>query len=212
LGFETDLTRQKALHAIIGQTQRVHQLLNELLQFARPARPQKQLLDLPGLMRETVLSLTDLALERQVRVICPEPERGVTIYADPKQILLALECLFRNAIEAAPHGSWAGLRMDTSVPGIAGWIIENSGPGPSPAQVNHLFDPFYSGREAGRGTGMGLPTAWRLARENGGDVCYDANTAGPTRFVLTLPCEVLGNGHSMRDNPRHSNGKAVNSV
>jgi two-component system NtrC family sensor kinase len=204
LGFETEPTRQKALHAIIGQTQRVHQLLSELLQFARPSKPQKQLLDVPGLIRETVLSLTDLALERQVRVNCAEAERGVTIYADPKQILLALECLLRNAIEAAPAGGWASLRMNASALGFTQWIIENNGPGPSTGQVEHLFDPFYSGREAGRGRGMGLPTAWRLARENGGDVTYDANASGPTRFVLTLPCEVLGNGHA-----RLTNGKAL---
>src|SRR5438105_8447595 len=41
--------------------------LSELLQFARPARPQKQLLELSGLVREVVLALTDLALHRQVR-------------------------------------------------------------------------------------------------------------------------------------------------
>jgi signal transduction histidine kinase len=212
LGFETEPTRQKALHAIIGQTQRVHQMLSELLQFARPARPQKQLLDLPGLLRETVLSLTDLALQRQVRLICPEPERGIAIYADPKHILLALECLLRNAIEAAPPGGWAGLRMDISAPGRVAWIVEDSGAGPGAAQAEHLFDPFYSGREAGRGRGMGLPTAWRLARENGGDVCYDADKAGPTQFVLTLPCEILGNGQSSRDNGRHASGRAVNAI
>ena len=53
----------------------------------------------------------------------------------------------------------------------------------------HLFDPFYSGRKAGRGRGLGLPTAWRLARQHGGDVRFAG--AEPTRFVLTLPAETL---------------------
>jgi signal transduction histidine kinase len=88
------------------------------------------------------------------------------------------------------------MRMNVSAPGLTQWIIENSGTRPSADQMEHLFDPFYSGREAGRGHGMGLPTAWRLARENGGDVTYDGDATGPTRFVLTLPCEVLSNGHA----------------
>ena len=50
-----------------------------------------------------------------------------------------------------------------------------------------MFDPFYSGRSAGRGRGLGLPTAWRLAREHGGDVTYDPRPDSPARFVLSLP-------------------------
>jgi signal transduction histidine kinase len=57
-----------------------------------------------------------------------------------------------------------------------------------------MFDPFYSGRPAGRGRGLGLPTAWRLARENGGDVVFDEQCSGPTRFILSLPRETSWNG------------------
>jgi signal transduction histidine kinase len=195
LGFETDAAHQRALQTIIAQTQRVDQLLSELIQFARPARPQKQLLDLAGLVREVVLALTDLALQRQVRLVCPEPDPTLSIHGDPKHIRIALECLLRNAIEAAPLGGWAGLRLETAGPGRAEWIVEDSGSGPSADCLDHLFDPFFSGREAGRGHGLGLPTAWRLARENGGDLHYDPD-ARPTRFVLTLPTEPGSNGHT----------------
>ena len=48
--------------------------------------------------------------------------------------------------------------------------LEDNGPGPTPLDREHLFDPFYSGRKAGRGPGLGLPAAWQLARQHGGDV------------------------------------------
>ena len=51
----------------------------------------------------------------------------------------------------------------------------------------HCFDPFYCGRSAGRGRGLGLPTAWQFARQNGGDVRHEPTADGPTRFVLTVP-------------------------
>jgi signal transduction histidine kinase len=66
-------------------------------------------------------------------------------------------------------------------------IVEDNGPGVAPPQREHMFDPFYSGRQAGRGHGLGLPIAWRLARQIGGDVRFEDIPNGPTRFVLSLP-------------------------
>jgi hypothetical protein len=56
---------------------------------------------------------------------------------------------------------------------------------------------------------MGLPTAWRLARQHGGDVRFDGNPHGPTRFVLALPAVRVaagtnGNGHG---HPVEQNGR-----
>jgi signal transduction histidine kinase len=182
------------LQTIISQAQRIHDLLSELMQFARPPRPQKRPLDLGGLIREVTVALGDLAAQRQVRLVCPELEHPISLYADPRQLRTALTCLLRNAIEAAPADGWAGVRVQLPAPERLELIVEDSGPGPTPPQREHMFDPFYSGRAAGRGRGLGLPTAWRLAREHGGDVCFDDTSTGPTRFVLTLPREAGWNG------------------
>jgi signal transduction histidine kinase len=85
---------------------------------------------------------------------------------------------------------WARLVLDRpeGVNGLIEVSVEDSGPGPSPEQVPALFDPFYSGRTAGRGRGLGLPIAWRLVQQQGGDLRLDPPAPGrPTRFVLTLP-------------------------
>jgi signal transduction histidine kinase len=145
------------------------------------------MVDVRGLLREVTLALSDLAVERQVQLICPEADHPIQLSADPRQISTALECLLRNAIEAAPAGGWASLRLEMPAPDRLDLIVEDSGTGPAPAQVQHMFDPFYSGRQAGRGRGLGLPTAWRLAREHGGEVRFDNLSGGPTRFVLSLP-------------------------
>ena len=58
---------------------------------------------------------------------------------------------------------------------------------PARYPVPHLFDPFYCGRSAGRGKGLGLPVAWRLARQQGGDVVYAPRPGQPTRFTMILP-------------------------
>jgi signal transduction histidine kinase len=194
LGREAEPDRQKALQTINGQAHRIHQLLNELMQFARPPTPRKQAVDLRGLLREVALSLSDLAAQRQIELLCPDPDPTLSLQADMRLLRSALECLLRNAIEAAPPGGWAGIRLALSRPDALEFVVEDNGAGPAPSQRDHLFDPFYSGRLAGRGRGFGLPTAWRLAREHGGDVRFDRPAEGPTRFILSLPREVTRDG------------------
>ena len=196
LGHEPEPARQRALQTIIGQAQRIHQIVNELMQFARPPRPQKQLVDVPGLVREVLASLGELAAQRRVHLRDVQGLNGqpITLYADPRQIRTALTCLLRNAIEAAPAEGWAGIRLETPAPDRLDLVVEDSGTGPAPGQQGYLFDPFYSGRHAGRGRGLGLPTAWRLAQEHGGEVRFEPHPKGPTRFVLSLPREVESTG------------------
>jgi signal transduction histidine kinase len=66
-------------------------------------------------------------------------------------------------------------------------IVEDNGPGVDPTILEYIFDPFFSGRSAGRGRGLGLSTAWRLAKQQGGDIRYERSKDGLTRFILSLP-------------------------
>ncbi len=178
-----------SLEAIIAQTHRIHQILRDLMQFARPPQPMKQVIDLGVLVRETATALAELASQREVRLECTQPPEPIYVEADSGQIRTALTCLLRNAVEAAPSGpdvaGWASIGLAADA-GRVEVLIEDNGPGPAPLEREHLFDPFFSGRAAGRGRGLGLPIAWRLARQHGGDVIFSRPTDGPTRFTLRL--------------------------
>ena len=205
LAHEPEPSRQRALQTIIGQAQRIHDILTELMQFARPGRPQKRPIDLSSLLREVSVSLGGLAEQRRVRLVCPEVDPGLGVLADARQAQIAPACLLRNALEAAPADGWAGVRVQTPTAERVDLVVEDSGPGPAAHQRPHMFDPFYSGRQAGRGRGLGLPTAWRLARENGGTVTFDDLSDGPTRFVLSLPRAL-----PLQDSTVHGNGVSSN--
>jgi two-component system NtrC family sensor kinase len=195
LGHQADWFREDAqgqahhaLHTIIAQTRRIHSLLRDLMLFARPAPPRPARLDLPTLLGEAAAAVAELASQRQVRI---EPIAGperLPVVADADQVKMAIGCLLRNAVEAVPPEGW--VRLALVEPVADDWLevaVEDSGPGPDPAQVPSLFDPLFSGRSAGRGKGLGLPIAWRLARQHGGDVRLERMPpAGPTRFVLRL--------------------------
>jgi two-component system NtrC family sensor kinase len=188
-----------SLQKIIGQTQRVHSILTDLMQFARPGTSKLQAISTRSVIRDVVDSLQSLAQQRKVRLIAAEVEHDEFLQADPRQVRIALSGLLRNAIEAAPADGWAGIRIEKKK-GTLDLIVEDSGNGPCPTIREHLFDPFFSGRSAGRGRGMGLPIAWRLARQQGGEVRFDGIHGGVTRFVLMLalatpPVFANGNGY-----------------
>ncbi len=187
--YLANLRRELApsLHKIVGQTQRIHGILTELMQFARPVTPKLQRVDLANLVDETRQALQALADERQIRLIRDGAAPPIALHADPAQARAALTALWRNAIEAAPVGGWAGVRIEWDDAEHVALLVEDNGPGPGPVAQQHLFDPFFSGRIAGRGRGLGLPTAWRLACQQRGDLRFDGTHDGVTRFRLILP-------------------------
>ncbi|MBI3408275.1 MAG: hypothetical protein HY040_07950 [Planctomycetes bacterium] len=203
---------QKSLQTIIGQTQRIHQVLTDLMQFARPASPRAQLVPVVPLVQEVVALHQDLAAQSNVRLLCDVPSESWLISVDLDQVRIILGRLLQNAIEAAPADGWASVRAENEEDAKLRIIIEDNGAGPTPDCCEHLFDPFYSGRAAGRGRGLGLSTAWRLARHNGGELSFE-RAGAVTRFQLALPLaaapmaaspepDPMRNGHTAESNGR----------
>jgi signal transduction histidine kinase len=190
IGEYLDHLRSKvapSLQKIVGQTQRIHSILTDLMQFARPHQPRLQTLSVRSLVLEIANSLQPLAQLRQVKIRLPDWGHDEYLHADVAYVRTSLSAVLRNAIEAAPAEGWASVRIEKRNRQMLDVIIEDNGKGPAANIREHLFDPFFSGRSAGRGRGMGLPTAWRLSRQMGGDVRFDGLHNGVTRFVLTLP-------------------------
>ena len=176
LASDEEESSHESLAKIIGQTKRIHGILRELMQFARPAVPRLTTTDLVALLRE-VASAHDITFE--------PPKESIRVRIDAGQVKAALGCLVKNSLEAIAKGGW--VRLSVSVGQRVEIHVEDSGAGPRPEQVPHLFDPFYCGRSAGRGKGFGLSVAWRLAQQQGGDVVYAPRAGQPTRFTMVLP-------------------------
>jgi signal transduction histidine kinase len=176
----------ESIRTILRQTQRVATILRDLMQFARPTRPVIKPVGGAEILAAVHNALHDVARERGVRLEIPESPPGCRLRADAKQIRQALSALVRNGIEAAGTGGWT--RVSVSIRGDAiAFSVEDSGSGLTADAAAHAFDPFYCNRSAGRGRGLGLPTAWQLARQNGGEVRFVPRTSGPTLFTLTIP-------------------------
>jgi signal transduction histidine kinase len=185
---EDDEHRLIRYEAVLRQTRRIHDILTGTRQFARPPHPAPAFVVPASWVPAVVNDLQPLASARGVMLHLPDVGEVVRVWADASHLRAIMLALGRNAVEAAGPGGWARISLDPSEECVR-VVVEDSGPGPLPAAVPHLFDPFYCGRDAGRGRGLGLSVAWRLAKQNAGDVQFERVANGPTRFVLTLPTE-----------------------
>ena len=183
---EDDPDRLRRFAAIVRGTRRIHDILLGTRQFARPHAARPAEIELNGWLANAVEIHRPEAAEKGVALEYAAADESFLVTADPVHVRDALAHLMRNAIEVSPAGGTVTVRVE-SRGGQAAIVVEDAGPGPNPADVDHLFDPFFSGRAAGRGRGLGLSIAWRLATLNGGTVAYEPTPGGPTRFSLTLP-------------------------
>ena len=185
LGHEEDEETRATLETVVRQTKRIHDILRGLMQFARPAKPNPQPVRAADLVGQALTDVRKLAAVKAVEVR-EEVSTGGHAIGDLHQLRTCLVNTLRNAIEAAGPDGWVRISAESTGDRIR-LIVEDSGHGPSPNQAAHLFDPFYSGKAAGRGRGLGLSVAWRLASVNGASLRHEPTPSSPARFVLSLP-------------------------
>ncbi len=159
-----------------------------MMLFARPPQPQLANVDLVALVGEVTEELSAQAAAVNGELAFRPPTMPLEITADKTQIAVAIRAVCSNALEARAADARVEIELvqPATSPGTVQIIIRDNGPGIPPDVRQHLFDPFYSGREAGRGLGFGLSKCWRIVRMHGGDVAVDSNETG-ARFTLSLP-------------------------
>jgi signal transduction histidine kinase len=209
LKTEESLERAKALERIVAQCKRINHILTDLMFFARPPKAKLRAVPLAKVLAAALDAVSPLALERRIALTTGESPR-LTLQADRDMLESAIACLLTNAVQAAPTDGWVRL---TARPGhrIVELLIEDNGPGLSAREAEHLFDPFFSGRSAGRGAGLGLPKVWRIAEQHSGSISFTCESGKPTRFVLTLPAtETAARAPRRALAPVHRNGVSRN--
>jgi hypothetical protein len=207
LAGESEPGRRRALATIVQQAFRAHEMIADLMLFARPPALAPEKVDLAGLADRVVAELAEQAAEQQTALVRGGVREPLVVRADPAQLAVALKALVQNALEAVAQGGSvevAILRLapvaDSPLPpegagdSARGPVEEyalrvtDTGPGIADAIRPHLFDPFFSGREAGRGLGLGLSKAWRIVRLHGGRIEV-ASAPGQTLLTIVLPRE-----------------------
>lgn len=187
---ETHPERRRALEAIHQQAMRAHEMISDLMLFARPPQLEIGPVDLGELVLAIVKSLAAEASERQIEIKHQLPEKPLVMPADGEQLTVAVKALCVNAIEAIGQEGQVSIavRSDATADATRAVIeVSDTGPGITTEIREHIFDPFFSGREAGRGLGFGLSKCWRIVTEHGGEVEVESETGQGAKFTILLP-------------------------
>lgn len=191
--------RPQELEIIIAQTDRITKLIQQLLNFARPARMELRPLDLSELLRE-VLGLTEHQIAKgQIHVETDLQVSLPPIVGDANQLEQALLNIVINAWHAMPGGGRLTLRTRpvpvgerhhrVGRPTTSGVevIIADTGTGIAPEHMPRIFDPFFSTKGVGKGTGLGLAISRRIVEDHHGSIDVASEVGQGTTFTIWLP-------------------------
>ena len=191
LAGETDPDRRFQLAVMHEQAMRAHDMISDMMLFAHPPTLQPESVDVRllvcTLIRECEKNM--LPLIRSGASVTAKIAKGVErVTVDPTHFKVALASLIQNAAEAMRDDDGDIEISIAREPKSLCFAVSDNGIGVDETVQQHLFDPFYSGREAGRGLGFGLSKSWRIADLHGGTLTHhiDADDLR-TVFELRVP-------------------------
>jgi two-component system, NtrC family, sensor kinase len=197
-------TQRDFVRRMRDETERIHTVLRDLLDFARPEQSLglasgppapaevKAVIDDVVALVKPQRSFRDARVEVNVegdlRVALPGPRLT--------QVLLNLVLNAGAAVATArgandPDRGRVTLRARPSGHGVR-IEVEDDGPGVDPRVRDRLFEPFVTTKEIGEGTGLGLAVCRGLVESVGGEIAHDAGYTAGARFVVTLPVPTDG--------------------
>jgi PAS domain S-box-containing protein len=191
----TDVTQ------ISGAAERAAALVRQLLAFSRRQVLQPKAIDVNSIVLGLDKLLRRLIDENIVmRTVCGE-NLG-TVKADPAQIEQVVMNLVVNARDAMPRGGtltvetttveldagYAGEHVTVKPGKYVMLAVSDTGIGIDSEAQTHIFEPFYTTKGAGRGTGLGLSTVYGIVKQSGGYIWVYSEVNHGTTFKLYLPC------------------------
>ena len=167
---------------VMGRIDVLSDIVNDLLQFARPRDPVPIDVPLSRLVRETVALLLN---DPQFAAVVVHVDVGdVTIRADAEQLRLVLLNLLVNSAQAM-QGRGEVRVFSQRLPSGVELRIADSGPGLTDEARARLFEPFFTTKH--KGTGLGLATARRILEAHHGSIELESRPEGGTIAIATLP-------------------------
>jgi two-component system NtrC family sensor kinase len=177
---------QSYIHDILVQAERASDIVKGLLDFSRSERPELEPISIMAVIDDTLklvrnqLMLSGIQVEKEISPGVPP------ISGDKKSLQQVFLNLFINAIQAMPDGGQLIIR----VRGDDGQLhvdVEDTGQGIDPANLPHIFDPFYTTKEVGRGTGLGLSVTYGIIEKHGGHIEAHSKRGEGAVFSIVLP-------------------------
>ncbi len=183
---------KKLLEIIVRETERLNELINDFLAYARPSQPMK----IPVLLRQLIVDMTViLAADPRFNNVTIQNncQEQLTLSVDRDQIRQVFWNLFLNAAEAMPGGGTIKIDAVVGKDGEAvisqedkaKIVIADNGSGMTMNNVKRVFEPFFTTKSGG--TGLGLAIVYRIIESHGGTIFVESAVDVGTTFTIFLP-------------------------
>ena len=178
--------RRGSLAIIHKEIQRLNRLLTNLLDFARPRKPEFQTVE-PGRLFDAIINLTGhSARQKGIGISKDVPSHVPAFECDPEQLKQVILNLTINAVQAMTDPGEIVLSAQQNGASVV-ISVRDRGPGIPQEDLDKIFDPFFTTKDAG--TGLGLSVVHQIVTQHGGTVTAQRNTDGGMTFSLVLPLQ-----------------------
>ncbi len=185
---------------ILAATERASALTGQLLAFSRRQPMQARELDVNVVVAEVGRMLERLIGEH-ITLRTQFTTEATLVHADTAMIEQVLLNLAVNARDAMPHGGFltlstqivsgrdrpGGMPLEAHAEVFIRVDVSDTGTGIGAESLPHIFEPFFTTKEVGKGTGLGLATAFGIAQQHGGWLSVDSEVGRGSTFSLFLP-------------------------
>jgi signal transduction histidine kinase len=186
---------------VMEQSERMAQIIRQLLDFARAGKPNKALVDLRNLVSSTLSLLRPIADKRRVTLQLDSSEQVPDVIADAAQLQQVVTNLVVNAVQATPESGVVQIHLRTAnesprdselgvsraVRPYVCIVVSDRGTGMNEQTLERIFEPFFTTKDIGEGTGLGLAVAYGIVQEHGGFITVESKLAEGSRFEVYLP-------------------------
>lgn len=186
------------LYSISEQVNNCSQLTRQLLGYARKGKDNTAILNLNKLVDETSKSIKGAI--KKINIHTELEPKLMPVKGDPVQIKQALYNLYINAADAMPNGGNLFLKTSTATSSdfadnihesqkkkYVSVLVADTGIGMDQSILEHLFEPFFTTKETGKGTGLGLTSAYGIVKGHGGYIDVSSTPGKGTRFIIYFP-------------------------
>lgn len=184
---ENVLRRTEFLAIIREESKRLNGLVTNFLDFARPRAPEPRPTEVRALIESVLTLLAQTSHRGDVHFRMDLAPDLKNVRCDPEQMKQVLLNLVLNAVQAMPQGGEVVVDA-ADEKGMLRIRVKDQGPGIPAIDVDSIYDPFFTTKDTG--TGLGLPVAYQIVQQHGGELTLEENGPAGACFAIRLPSSV----------------------
>jgi len=184
----TDNTEaHEMIQDIIHQADRASHVVKNLLEFSRTERPFLTHLSVKDVLEGTVRLVKNQIMVKGIQMEKEIADDLPAIRGKRQDLQQAFLNIILNSIQATDRGGLISIRTEKAQEGYIRVAIADTGSGIKPGDLAHIFDPFYTTKPVGEGTGLGLSLTYGIIKTHGGYIEVKSEVGKGTAFFINLP-------------------------